>query len=27
MGYYGVPKNVMKAVRDEWNPPVQPIFE
>ena len=27
MGYYGVPKHVMKAVRDEWNPPVRPVFE
>jgi len=27
MGYYGVPKEVMKAVREEWNPPVQPVFE
>ena len=27
MGYYGVPKDVMKAVRDEWNPPVKPIFD
>ena len=27
MGYYGVPKHVMKAHRDEWNPPVIPVFE
>lgn len=27
MGYYGVPKSVMKAHRDEWNPPVIPVFE
>ena len=27
MGYYGVPKHVMKAVREEWNPPVVPVFE
>jgi len=27
MGYYGVPKHVMKAVRDEFNPPVLPVFE
>ena len=27
MGYYGTPKHIMKAVRDEWNPPVIPVFE
>jgi len=27
MGYYGVPAHVMKAVREEWMPPVRPIFE
>jgi len=27
MGYYGVPKHVMKSVREEWNPPVIPVFE
>ena len=27
MGYYGVPKHVMKAHREEFNPPVRPIFE
>jgi hypothetical protein len=27
MGYYGVPKSVMKAHRDEWNPPVIPVFD
>ena len=27
MGYYGVPKHVMKAHRDEFNPPVKPIFD
>jgi len=27
MGYYGVPTHVMKAVRDEWNPSVVPVFE
>jgi hypothetical protein len=27
MGYYGVPKHVMKAVREEWNPDVVPVFE
>jgi len=29
MGYYGVPKNIMKAVRDEHfnRIPVHPIFE
>ena len=27
MGYYGTPKEVMKAVRDKWNPKVVPVFE
>jgi len=27
MGYYGVPKHVMKAVRQEWDPNVIPVFE
>ena len=27
MGYYGVPKHVMKAHREQWNPPVIPVFE
>jgi len=27
MGYYGVPKDVMKEVRDEWNPSIVPLFE
>ena len=27
MGYYGVPTHVMKAVREEWNPKVVPVFE
>jgi len=27
MGYYGVPKDVMKAVREEWNPNIIPVFE
>jgi len=27
MGYYGVPKGVMKEVRDEWKLPVKPVFE
>jgi hypothetical protein len=35
MGYYGVPKDVMKGVpkhvmkahREEFNPPVRPVFE
>lgn len=27
MGYYGTPKHIMKAVRDESNPNVKPIFE
>lgn len=27
MGFYGVPKEIMKAVRDEFNPPVKPIFD
>jgi len=27
MGYYGVPKHVMEAVREEWNPSVLPVFE
>lgn len=27
MGYYGVPTDVMKSVREEFNPPVIPVFE
>lgn len=27
MGFYGVPKHIMKAVREEFNPPVKPIFD
>ena len=27
MGYYGTPAHVMRAVRNEWNPPVNPVFE
>jgi len=27
MGYYGVPTHVMKAVREEWNPNIIPVFE
>ena len=27
MGYYGVPKHIMKAVRDEWNPNIIPVFK
>jgi len=27
MGYYGTPKHIMKAVRDEWNPSILPVFE
>ena len=28
MGFYGVPKHVMKAVRDEFNPPpIRPVFD
>jgi len=27
MGYYGVPKHIMKAHRDEFNPPVKPVFK
>ena len=27
MGFYGVPMDVMKAHRDQFNPPVRPIFE
>lgn len=27
MGYYGASKDVMKAYRNKWNPPVKPIFK
>jgi hypothetical protein len=27
MGYYGVPTHIMKAVREEWNPNIIPVFE
>jgi len=27
MGYYGVSPEIMKAVREEFNPKVKPIFE
>jgi hypothetical protein len=27
MGYYGVPPEIMKEVREEFNPKVKPIFE
>ena len=27
MGFYGVPMHIMKAVREEFAPPVKPIFD
>jgi len=27
LGYYGVPTHIMKAVREEWNPNIIPVFE
>ena len=27
LGYYGVHTHIMKAVREEWNPNIIPVFE